>query len=390
MPVRHLYVHVPFCARRCSYCDFSIAVRASTPVDEYIAALEKELDGQRGMLDGSVLDTVYLGGGTPSRLGGVGVARGVDVVRNHAAIAQGAEITIEANPDDVNDLAVAHWLAAGVNRVSLGAQSFDELALKWMHRTHDADQIGAAVTTLRRGGIDNISLDLIFALPVHLDRSWTNDLERALELEPSHLSLYGLTVEPQTPIARWANRGAIVEGSEEEYEEEFLTAHSVMVAAGFDHYEVSNFARAGLASRHNSAYWTGAPYAGVGPSAHAFDGAIRRWNVSAYSEWIRRLSNGESVIAGEEMLTAENRDAEEVYLGLRTRHGVAIRVDELPDIEKWSESGWAMLENRAGSTWVRLTPTGWLRLDALAADLAARRGRLANTALGATSSHCYI
>jgi len=390
MPVRHLYVHVPFCARRCSYCDFSIAVRAATPVDEYTSALRQELDGLRADLDASTLETVYLGGGTPSRLGGLGISAVLGSVRAHAAIAADAEITIEANPDDVNDLAVAHWIAAGVNRVSLGAQSFDESALKWMHRTHDADQIGTAVRTLRRGGIDNISLDLIFALPEHLDRSWKNDLENALDLAPSHLSLYGLTVEAKTPIARWADRGAIVQGSEEEYEEEFLTAHAAMVDAGFDHYEVSNFARPGFNSRHNSAYWTGAAYAGVGPSAHAFDGAIRRWNVPAYSEWIRRLSNGESVIAGEETLTSENRDAEEVYLGLRTQRGVAIGADQLPDVENWVKSGWAVIENRAGSHWVRLTPTGWLRLDSLAADLAARRASFGYTALGATSSHCYI
>src|SRR5215208_981925 len=283
MPPRHLYVHVPFCARRCSYCDFSIAVRSTTPVEEYVNALRKELETRRTDLDSATLDTIYLGGGTPSRLGGLGVRDVLAAVRERAAIASNAEITIEGNPDDVNDLAVAHWIAAGVNRVSLGAQTFDDAALRWMHRTHDAKQIGRAVATLRRGGINNISLDLIFALPAHLNRSWEADLVRALDLEPAHISLYGLTVEAKTPIARWADRGAIVEGSEESYEAEFLAAHSTMSAAGFEHYEVSNFARPGMRSRHNSAYWTGAPYIGAGPSAHSFDGAIRSWNVSAYS-----------------------------------------------------------------------------------------------------------
>ena len=390
MPVNHLYIHVPFCARRCSYCDFSIAVRSSTPVDEYVSALAGEFDGLGGMFGESVLETVYLGGGTPSRLGGQGVTGVLDLVREQAGIASDAEITIEANPDDVNDLAVAQWVAAGVNRVSLGAQSFDDAALKWMHRTHDAAQISTAVATLRRGGIDNISLDLIFALPEHLHRSWKNDLDRALDLDPSHLSLYGLTLEPQTPLARWADRGAIVEGSEEEYEDEFLTAHSTMVEAGFEHYEVSNFARPGLASRHNSAYWTGAPYVGVGPSAHSFDGAVRRWNVSAYSEWIRRLSKGESVIGGEESLTNENRDAEGVYLGLRSGRGLEIAEDQVLAIESWIRSGWAVAEKGFGKARVRLTPTGWLRLDSLAADLTAKRAQLAHTTLGATCSHCYI
>ena len=151
----------------------------------------------------------------------------------------------------MNDLAVAKWAAAGVNRVSLGSQSFDDSVLEWMHRTHDAGQIGEAVKTLRRGGISNVSLDLIFALPASLNRSWERDLTLALDLEPQHISLYGLTVEAHTPIARWADRGAVVEGTEAEYEEEFLLANESMTRAGFEHYEVSNFSLSGKASRHN-------------------------------------------------------------------------------------------------------------------------------------------
>jgi oxygen-independent coproporphyrinogen-3 oxidase len=384
MPPRHLYIHVPFCARRCSYCDFSIAVRSTTPVDEYTNALRTELG--LGTINGSVLDTVYLGGGTPSRLGGSGVAEVLSFVRDHASIATAAEITIEANPDDVNDLAVAKWVAAGVNRVSLGSQSFDDSVLEWMHRTHDAGQIGQAVRTLRRGGVSNVSLDLIFALPASLNRSWERDLTLALDLEPQHVSLYGLTVEAHTPIARWADRGVVVEGSEAQYEEEFLLANESMTRAGFQHYEVSNFALSGKASRHNSAYWTGAPYAGVGPSSHSFDGAVRRWNVSAYSEWVRRLTTGQPVTAGEEILTDQNRDAEAVYLGLRTRNGLEINSRELDTVARWVEAGWGELE---GSR-LRLTPGGWLRLDSLAADLATRRERNPNAALSPTPSHCYI
>jgi len=384
VPVSHLYIHVPFCARRCSYCDFSIAVRASTPVEEYASALQAEL--KTGVVQGSALDTVYLGGGTPSRLGGRGIMDVLSSVRDNASIAPGAEITIEANPDDVNDVAVAQWAAAGVNRVSLGSQSFDDSVLEWMHRTHDANQIGRAVKTLRRGGIANLSLDLIFALPATLKRSWERDLTLALDLAPEHVSLYGLTVEAHTPIARWADRGAVVEGTEDQYEEEFLLANELMTRAGFDHYEVSNFARPGKASRHNSAYWTGAPYGGIGPSAHSFDGSSRRWNVSAYSEWVRRLTSGQTVIAGEELLTNENRDAEEVYLGLRTRTGLHIDESELETVARWVEAGWGELYDRQ----LRLTPTGWLRLDSLAADLAARRARKPHEVLGPTPSHCYI
>ena len=384
MPPSHLYIHVPFCARRCSYCDFSIAVRARTPVEEYVQSLRSELS--HGAVQGSTLDTVYLGGGTPSRLGGPGVADVLSSVRDYASIAPDAEITIEANPDDVNDVAVAQWVAAGVNRVSLGSQSFDDSVLEWMHRTHDSKQIAQAVKTLRRGGISNLSLDLIFALPDTLKRSWERDLTLALDLEPAHVSLYGLTVEAHTPIARWRDRGAVVEGTEDAYEEEFLLAHESMGNAGYEHYEVSNFSRPGKTSRHNSAYWTGARYAGVGPSAHSFDGSSRRWNVAAYSEWVRRLGAGESSVAGEERLTPGNHDAEEVYLGLRTRNGLAIDETELETVARWVDAGWADLNESR----LRLTPTGWLRLDSLAADLVARRTRRTHEVLGATPSHCYI
>lgn len=369
---RHLYIHVPFCARRCSYCDFSIAVRSVTPVEDYLRGLRTELAQiATREPDSDALETVYLGGGTPSRLGGAGVAAVLTSVRQRWVIAPAAEVTVEANPDDVNDIAVATWAAAGFNRVSLGAQSFDDAALKWMHRTHDSAQIGRAVATLRRGGIDDISLDLIFALPDHLPRSWTGDIQRAIDLEPAHVSLYGLTVEPRTPLARWADRGQIVEGGEERYEQEFLTAHDMMAAAGFEHYEVSNFSLPTRRSRHNSGYWTGVPYLAAGPSAHSFDGAARRWNVSAYGEWLRRLDKGEPVIAGEEILTPENRRAEAIYLALRTTGGVHIDHDERHRAQLWQRSGWAVVDQHC----LRLTPRGWLRLDSLAADLAAHRLR---------------
>lgn len=380
MPVRHLYIHVPFCARRCSYCDFSIAVRSATPVDEYLAALRAELDSVGGLIDGRTFETVYFGGGTPSRLGVGGIRDALAAVRDHAFIARDAEITLEANPDDISDTSAAELRAAGINRVSLGAQSFDDAALKWMHRVHDSAQIGTAVQSLRSAGIENISLDLIFSLPPQIGRSWEYDLARAVDLEPTHISLYGLTVEPKTPIYRWASRGVIVQGTEETYEREFLTAHDMMTAAGFDHYEVSNFARPGMSSRHNSAYWTGEPYVGVGPSAHSFDGSTRRWNVPAYSAWIRRLASGGSAIEGAESLTVENRSFEEVYLGLRTRRGLAISAHEMNRIRSWESAGWAVVDDPLENPRVRLTPTGWLRLDSLASDLASRRPEPATAA----------
>ena len=326
---RHVYVHVPFCARRCSYCDFAIAVRRDVPVDEYLGALRAELELRFPRDAGPwVAETLYLGGGTPSRLGAEGVARAVAMLRERIELAAGAEVTLEANPEDVDAGAARRWVEAGVNRVSLGAQSFEDRVLAWMHRVHDAERVGRAVGALREAGIDNLSLDLIFALPRALERDWRRDVDRALALEPEHLSLYGLTVEPHTPLGRWRERGAVEEASEEGYEEEYLHAHAALAAAGLEHYEVSNFGRPGLHSRHNRSYWSGVAYAGLGPGAHelALDGAAatRRWNVGAYAAWTRALGEGRDPAAGSETLTAENRVAEDVYLGLRASGGLTL------------------------------------------------------------------
>ena len=368
---RHVYVHVPFCARRCSYCDFAIAVRNRVPSDEYVSAIASELDARALGTPPSRVETIYFGGGTPSRLGPEGVARLIDVVTEHFTPASGAEITLEANPDDVDAASVAAWKAAGVNRVSLGVQSFDDRALAWMHRTHDSRRVRTAAEALAGGGIENWSLDLIFALPASLERDWAGDLESAIELDPPHISLYGLTVEAHTPIARWRDRGASVEGSEDAYEAEYLRAHDVLSGSGYDHYEVSNFGRPGRWSRHNRGYWNGASYVGLGPAAHGFDGTTRRWNEREYAAWLRLVAGGADPLAGSESLTNENRIAEEVYLGLRTTDGLSIRDSDRDTVQPWIAAGWA----DADGDRLRLSASGWLRLDALAASLTAIRSR---------------
>jgi len=364
---RHLYVHVPFCARRCSYCDFSIAVRRDVPVREYVEALTTELDLRfpGSPTDQRTLDTLYLGGGTPSRLGAGGIASLMEGLRAQLGIASDAEITIEANPDDVSIDAARAWRDAGVNRLSLGAQSFDPRALAWMHRTHTDDQIADAVDAVRAAGIENVSIDLIFSLPAALERDWAHDLRRAVSLAPSHVSLYGLTVHERTPLGRWRDRGDVTEAPDETYATEFLLAHEVLTAAGFDHYEVSSYARPGARSRHNASYWSGVPWVGLGPAAHEFDGARRRWNVAPYARWTQLLRVGKDPIEGEEVLSSENRAAERVYLGLRTSSGLKLTPAEQSAARRWAEAGWASLEGDV----VRLTAEGWLRLDALAADL---------------------
>ena len=334
------------------------------PVQEYLDALAVELDGL-GESIGPSLSTLYFGGGTPSHLGRAGVASLLDLVKSRVGITPETEITLETNPEDVTPDAVSAWSSAGVNRLSLGIQSFDDNALQWMHRTHSAAESSRAIATARNGGISNLSIDLIFALPESLNRLWDDDLEKALAVEPDHISLYGLTVEKGTPLGRWEARGQVTSASEERYAEQFLRAHEATEAAGFEHYEVSNFGRPGKRSRHNSAYWSGVNYVGAGPSAHSFDGRARRWNVAPYAAWQSRLSKGESVNEGLEELTEENRRSERVYLGLRTIDGYKAGDSDLEAAARWKEQGWATIDENV----IRLSPEGWLRLDSLATGL---------------------
>jgi oxygen-independent coproporphyrinogen-3 oxidase len=359
---RHLYIHVPFCGRRCTYCDFSIAVRRTVPVAAYLEALGREI----ALAGARPVETLYLGGGTPSRLGGHGIAALARLLRPDRDL---AEFTLEANPEDVTAESVSAWVEAGVNRLSLGGQSFDDRVLSWMHRTHDAARIGEAVRAARAGGIANLSLDLIFALPVSLGRDWRRDLDAAVRLGPEHISLYGLTVEPGTPLFRQAGRGESVPADDARYEEEYLLAHERLTDAGYAFYEVSNAARPGREAVHNRAYWLLEPYLGLGPSAHSFDGVSRWWNEPAYARWKECLEQGQSPVAGHEILNDHQRRLEQMYLALRTSAGLAMP-EPCPaklasEVPRWIGAGWACESGRR----LRLTPQGWLRLDSLVASI---------------------
>lgn len=367
----HLYVHVPFCARRCVYCDFSIAVRSRVPVHEYLAALRQELE-LRHRDAGFRLATLYFGGGTPSRLGPEGIARMIAIIADYATLEPGAEVTLETNPEDVVPEAARAWLDSGITRVSLGVQSFQDPVLAWMHRTHDAEAALRAVHVLREVGLANLSIDLIFAAPSSVDRSWERDLQTTAELDLPHVSVYGLTVESHTPLGRWVARHNVTEAPEDRFEQEFLLAHSMLTSAGLEHYEVSNYGKPGAHSRHNWAYWKRQAYGGLGPSAHEFDGHTRRWNVAPYAEWVGRLSHDRDPLEGAETLTDEQIVAEQVYLGLRTSAGVKLPDAGRAHARPWIGAGWATLD---GDDMLRLTPSGWLRLDALASDLTAFRSR---------------
>lgn len=368
--MKHVYVHVPFCARRCTYCDFSIAVRAATPVEEYLDGIAREL---RHTGTPGAIETLYLGGGTPSRLGGDGIGRLAAMLGAGAAL---AEFTIEANPEDVTPDAVRAWRAAGVNRMSLGGQSFDDGVLAWMHRTHQADAIGRALRTAREGGISNVSLDLIFWLPENLKRDWRADLERAIALAPDHISLYGLTVETGTPLARQILRGQTATAADARYADEYLLAHELLGAAGYRFYEVSNAALPGLEAVHNRAYWRRVPYLGIGPSSHSFDGETRWWNEPAYARWLSLLAADQSPVVEREVLNEAERLMEERYLGLRTMEGLTVRQADaaqlLQRVSGWVRAGWAVVDQPSDAprtSRIRLTPLGWLRLDELVASV---------------------
>ena len=360
----HLYIHVPFCARRCSYCDFAIAVRRTVPSEAFAAAVLREwrMWQTDPVWDGSPeIETIYFGGGTPSRVDPDIIARLLDAVRHERPVSDGAEITLEANPEDVTPSAAASWRAAGVNRISLGVQSFDPAVLCWMHRTHTVEQVGRAVDILRGAHLDELSIDLIFGLPAALERNWSADLDRGFALNPQHLSFYGLTIEPGTPLGRWAARGEISPVDEERYAAEFLVAHAAVIAHGYEHYEVSNAAKPGHRARHNSAYWRRAPFIGLGPSAHSGFGPERRWNVRDWAAYESLLEAGNSPLAGSEQLDSESIGLEELYLGLRTHEGLDAARLPAATTQAWKSQGWAL---QVGER-IQLTSEGWLRLDAL-------------------------
>lgn len=370
-PPMHLYIHVPFCARRCSYCDFAIAVRREVPSASYVDTVLAEWRMWREREGGPPADTLatlYLGGGTPSLLAPDEMDRLVGTILKDAPLLDGAEVTLEANPDDVTGERAGDWVRLGINRVSLGAQSFSPAALRWMHRGHRPEQVERAVTHLRGAGIEDVSLDLIYGLPRDIARDWEDDLSRALALDPTHLSLYGLTVEAHTPLAKWVGRGRVRPAADEVHAVEFLAAHSVLETAGFDHYEVSNACRPGYRARHNSAYWRRADYIGLGPSAHSAWGRHRQWNVRQWEAYRREVvgGGGRQPVAGAEDLTAREVRLEEVYLGLRTSDGVPGGHIQESVSGRWRAAGWA----EVGPERVRLTPEGWLRLDALVGEVA--------------------
>ncbi|MDX1493154.1 MAG: radical SAM family heme chaperone HemW [Longimicrobiales bacterium] len=370
-PVRSVYVHAPFCARRCTYCDFAVSVRRTGDVEGWLEALEAEwrLVADEGLFAvADVLDTLYVGGGTPSLLGPTAMAGLAEIVGRHRLGSQQLEWTAEANPESLTPEVARGWAEAGVNRISLGAQTFHDPALRWMGRLHGPDGPERALEAARDAGIGNVSIDLIFGLPATLGRSWRDDLERALALDVPHVSLYGLTVEEGTPLGRAVREGREPRVDEERYREEFLLASEMLTDAGYLHYEVSNFARPGAEARHNAAYWGGTPYLGLGNGAHSYAPPVRRWNTRAWEQYRERVTQGRSPEESRERVEGDAARLEELWLGLRSRRGIPAPAPGSKAgsrVDRWLETGLAVRDQER----IRLTPEGWLLLDELTVEL---------------------
>lgn len=375
-PITNVYVHAPFCARRCCYCDFAVEVDRSPAGSRWLAAIGGELDALRATGEAPLaapLETLYVGGGTPSLLEPRFIAGLAEMIGPRRLANPALEWTVEANPESFSEGVAGVWAAGGVNRISVGVQSFDPGALRWMGRLHSAADAGTAVARARAAGVANLSVDLIFGLPDNVPRSWEEDVARTLDLEVPHISLYGLTVEKGTPLHRAVGQGRAPMPADERYREEYLYAAETLAQAGYRHYEVSNFALPGFASRHNRACWEGAPYLGLGNGAHSYHGGRRWWNErdwGVYSDGIMRSGRAR---AGDEVPSAEQSRLEALWLALRTADGLKeeqLEAVARPVLRRWEATGWAL--RSAGRT--RLTPRGWLLLDELTVELESALG----------------
>ncbi len=315
-----IYIHVPFCKQACHYCNFHFSTSLAMKND-FTAALLKEISLRPDYLQGETVETIYFGGGTPSLLSDGEMLAILQSIHRHFNVAATAEVTLEANPDDVDPEALARWKMAGVNRLSLGVQSFFAEDLVWMNRAHDEIQAERAVLDAQSMGLDNISIDLIYGLPGLTDDRWKMNISRATSLQVPHLSCYALTVEPKTPLFKKIRLGTMPDIVQEDQARQFLHGIQWLEDSGYEQYEISNFARPGKRSRHNSAYWQSKKYLGLGPSAHSFNGSTRQWNIANNAKYIQSLVQGELNFESETLSTTD-RFNEYIMTSLRTIEGL--------------------------------------------------------------------
>ena len=318
-PMAGIYLHVPFCKQACHYCDFHFSTNTRQR-GAMISAMVQELGQQRHYLDKDEVATIYFGGGTPSLLSPPEVDQLLQAVYRHFPVAAHPEITLEANPDDLTYGAAQRWRQGGINRLSVGIQSFYDPHLVYLNRAHNAHEAAVCVQRAQDAGFDNVSIDLIYAIPAEGHRIWKQDLAQAIALGPQHISAYCLTIEEKTVFGRWRQQGKLRVVSDEVAAEQFDILTSALAAAGYEAYEVSNFCQPGAYARHNTSYWQGKKYLGIGPSAHSYDGASRQYNVPNNAKYLRAVERG-SLAYEREVLSRYDRINEQVITGLRTKWG---------------------------------------------------------------------
>ncbi len=367
-----IYVHIPFCKKRCSYCDFHFSTTFSKYRQDLISAICLELVLRKDELKSEFIETIYFGGGTPSLLTKDELASIMSTIREHYQLADTPEITFEVNPEDAHEANLLTWKKLGINRLSIGLQSFQESDLSWMNRSHTLEQGTDAVRLSQKLGFTNLSIDLIYGLPGLSNEQWMEHLNRAMSLNVQHISSYCLTIEPKTALNDFVAKGKLIRPTEDQQSEQFELLVSTLAHAGFEQYEISNFAKDQKYAKHNSAYWNFSPYLGVGPSAHSFDGQQRRWNVANNTNYYQHVGKNQDWFEVE-TLTESEKWNEYFLTGLRTKWGIlkkniqkmgGMNSSELPLMDTYLKNEWIL---EADASFV-LTEKGKLQADGIASS----------------------
>ncbi|RYY60988.1 MAG: radical SAM family heme chaperone HemW [Chitinophagaceae bacterium] len=334
-----IYIHIPFCRQACNYCNFHFSTSLRYK-NELLAALLKEMElfpaAFPGEMTGATIETIYIGGGTPSLLSTDELQLVLGKVRTVFKVDPAAELTLETNPDDITGDRLVEWKSIGINRLSIGVQSFFEEDLRWMNRAHNAVQAESALR-LARSHFDNITMDLIYGTPGLTHEKWKANVDKAIALGIPHLSCYALTVEPNTPLQKMISQQKLQDVDADVQSAQFILLMKWLEEADFEHYEISNFARPGFRSRHNSSYWQGKSYFGFGPSAHSFNGSERWWNIANNSKYIASINEG-LIPFEKEVLTPVQRFNEFVMISLRTGEGL--------DLLRFRKNEWGFLPDK--------------------------------------------
>ncbi|MDZ4822543.1 MAG: radical SAM family heme chaperone HemW [Flavobacteriales bacterium] len=368
-----IYLHIPFCKQACHYCDFHFSTSLKGK-DDLLNAIHREMVLQKNYLEDEKVETIYLGGGTPSLLEGDELKKILDHIYELHEISADAEITLEANPDDLTQHKIRDLKSAGVNRLSIGIQSFRDEDLKLMNRVHTATQADYSVKCAQDSGFHNITIDLIYSLPEMALQGWKDNLQKATQLHVPHISAYCLTFEDRTPFGYWLKEGKMKQEPDQVSREQFLVMVETLTNSAFEHYEVSNFAKQGFQSRHNTSYWQGKKYLGLGPSAHSFNGTSRQWNVPNNQRYIHALNAGK-LDFNMEPLDKRTQLNEYLMTGLRTNWGIDLGLIQTKyDVDFKEMYGEEIDELKQRSELVidkeniRLTTLGFLRADRIASD----------------------